>query len=200
MIRTEDILTSESGKRMLGYVSPVYDKSRIMLAIFEAIGREIDGLEFAITDIQNQFFPQTATWGLKYWEQQLGLPVNETLPVEIRRANVISRLATKYPMTRNRMERIINGYVQSQTAKVVEYFSEYSFAAILPIDEAVNYIEMGKAVYDAKPAHLAFIASPQTRETIIISDRVTTNMRRYHKVHELRVGMPLMKYQQEVVL
>lgn len=200
MIKTEQILTSESGKRMLGYVSPVYDKSRIMLAIFEAIGREIDSLDASITDIRDQFFPQTSTWGLKYWEQQLGLPVNETLPLEIRRANVISRLATKYPMTRNRMERIINGYVPSQTAKVVEYFSEYSFAAILPVDEEINYIEMGKAVYDAKPAHLRFIASPQVRETISITDRITITMRRYHKVYELRVGMPLMKYQQEVVL
>lgn len=196
----DEILTSESGKRMLSYVSPLYYQSRVILSIFEAIGREIDDLQKWIFEIRDQFFPQTATWGLRYWEEQLGLPINETLPIEIRRANIIARLATKYPMTRSRMERIINGYVPSKSAKVIEYFSDYSFAATLPVDEAIDYIEMGRAVYDAKPAHLVFIASPQTRETIIVSDRVTTNMRRYHKVYELRVGMPLMKYQQEVVL
>ena len=38
----EQILTSESAKQMIDYVSPIYGKSRIGLWLFQVIGLEID--------------------------------------------------------------------------------------------------------------------------------------------------------------
>lgn len=149
------MIKSPKGRKFLGYISPIYEQSVIMQAVMEAIGAEWDEAEKLADEVLAQLFPQTATWGLKYWEQQLGIPINETLPVEIRRANILSRLAMKHSMTRNRMEHIVNAYVPSKTAKVVEYIKAYIFAVLLPYGEPINFRELSKAVYDAKPAHLS---------------------------------------------
>ena len=41
----EQILTSESAKQMIDYVSPIYGKSRIGLWLFQVIGLEIDDVK-----------------------------------------------------------------------------------------------------------------------------------------------------------
>lgn len=45
-----------------------------------------------IKDVLAQCFADTATWGLKYWEEYLGIPVNENRPLSYRRSVVKSKL------------------------------------------------------------------------------------------------------------
>ena len=47
----EQILTSESAKQMIDYVSPIYGKSRIGLWLFQVIGLEIDDVKTICKDI-----------------------------------------------------------------------------------------------------------------------------------------------------
>ena len=51
----EQILTSESAKQMIDYVSPIYGKSRIGLWLFQVIGLEIDDVKTICEDISNDF-------------------------------------------------------------------------------------------------------------------------------------------------
>lgn len=76
---------------MLEYIAPIYGESTIMQALFQVSGLEIDDLRAWCTEIALQSFPQTATWGLKYWEQLLGIAVDETKNLTARREYVISR-------------------------------------------------------------------------------------------------------------
>ena len=78
-------ITSESGQRMLSYVAPIYYHSYVAMAIFQINGAEVDDLKAWTAEIKGQLFPQSATWGLKYWENELGIQINETLPIETSR-------------------------------------------------------------------------------------------------------------------
>lgn len=62
----EQILTSESAKQMIDYVSPIYGKSRIGLWLFQVIGLEIDDVKTICEDIFDQIFVDRATWGAPY--------------------------------------------------------------------------------------------------------------------------------------
>ena len=65
----EQILTSESAKRMIDYVSPIYGKSRIGLWLFQIIGLELDDVKEICDDIYDQIFVSRATWSFPYWEK-----------------------------------------------------------------------------------------------------------------------------------
>lgn len=77
--------------RMLEYLPPYYQASRVIEAILSAQGQEIDKLFEALDQTLEQFFVVSATWGLRYWEELLGLLVNETLPVDERRRQILAK-------------------------------------------------------------------------------------------------------------
>lgn len=102
----ESFPTSESAKKMLSYVSDgFYDKSYVGKWIFQVMGIEYDkALEIAM-DLPDQFFPETATWGLMYHELKWGLPVRQNLSYEERRMLIYQKRDYRAPMTPYRMEK-----------------------------------------------------------------------------------------------
>lgn len=151
---SNEILTSPSGQRMLSYVSPIYYQSKVMQAIFQVIGLEIDDLQKWVTQIREQLFPQTATWGLKYWEQVLGLPSNEAAALEERRRAILAKLAIRTPVTPSLVKQI----AQNSTGKpaiVENRIGPYTFRIIIESDgTGVDLQRLNKAIDEAKPAHL----------------------------------------------
>lgn len=77
--------------RMMIYLPPYYRESRVMNAIMEARGIEIDKFNYALNEILNQFFILTATWGLSFYEEKYGLPVNKNLDYVARRQRVLAK-------------------------------------------------------------------------------------------------------------
>lgn len=78
--------------RMLSYLQPgQYDRDRVMKAVYQTQGAEIDGLLFTLDEILKQYFIERATWGLRYYEEQFGLPVNEDLDPELRRRLIMAK-------------------------------------------------------------------------------------------------------------
>src|SRR5690554_1842230 len=85
-------ITSTRGKEMLSYLPPYYETSRVMRSILQAEGAEFDKLREALDETLNQFFVNTATWGLDQWEEELGLPITPDQLDAERRDKIISRL------------------------------------------------------------------------------------------------------------
>ncbi len=101
----ENFPTSESAKKMLGYVSDgFYDKSYVGKWLFQVMGAEYDKTLKIIEDLPAQFFPETATWGLMYHEIKWGLPVRPNLSYEERRRLIYLKRDYRAPMTPYRME------------------------------------------------------------------------------------------------
>lgn len=73
---------------MMSYVPLYYRDSDIFKAIMSAEGAEFDLLLQNTADFQNQFFIDTATWGLDLWEKNYGLAYDPNLSIEDRRSRI----------------------------------------------------------------------------------------------------------------
>lgn len=106
----ENFPTSESAKKMLGYVSDgFYDSSYVGKWLFQVMGIEYDKVLEIVTELPAQFFPETATWGLLYHEIKWGLPVRLNLSYEERRRLIYRKRDYRAPMTPYRMEIYLSG-------------------------------------------------------------------------------------------
>lgn len=152
----ENFPTSPAAKRMLKTVSPIYDKSYVAKWIFQVMGLEIDEAWKFIEELRFQAFPETATWGITYWEQRYNIPPDESLSIEERRQRVIIKRGKRSPMNPARIERIVRD-VTGREATVTEENGTYTFhISVLPGESMVDYQELINTVKSVKPSHLAF--------------------------------------------
>ncbi|WP_414836252.1 YmfQ family protein [Clostridium sporogenes] len=141
---------------MITYVSPIYEQSRVMQAIFEAIGYEWDVAEGLSHDMLKQFFPQTATWGLIYWEEAVSIVTNLTEGIERRRRKVIAKLQSRYAINPKRMALILKNYTGADVL-ITENIAPYTFEVKLTGREGFpkSLEDLYKEVKRIKPSHLA---------------------------------------------
>lgn len=151
------MITSPKGKEMLRYISPIYQKSKIEQAIYEAIGSEFDSAEELAEEVLLQLHPQTATWGISFWEQRLKLSVNENEDIERRRRKVIARLQSKAStITPKRMGMILSNFTGADI-NIVENVAPYTFQVNLTGKDGFpkSLEDLYKEVKRIKPSHLS---------------------------------------------
>lgn len=141
---------------MITYVSPIYEQSKVIQSIFEAIGYEWDTAELLANDILKQFFPQTATWGLIYWEEAVNVVNNPTEEIERRRRKVIAKLQSRYAINPKRMALILKNYTGADIL-ITEDIAPYTFEVKLTGREGFpkSLEDLYKEVKKIKPSHLA---------------------------------------------
>lgn len=149
-------MQSLKGSQMMEYISPALHDSKIEQAVYEAIGSEFDSLENIIEDIKLQLFPQTATWGLTWWEKRLGLQTNSSEDMEKRREKVIIKLQTRWPMTPLNMANIISTYTSTKVV-IIENVAPYTFEVDLLSNNGFpeDLVDLYKTVKRIKPSHEA---------------------------------------------
>lgn len=150
------MINSAKGRRLFGYISPIYDHAVIMQAVMEAIGSEWDDVDWLIEEVFSQLFPQTATWGIVYWERLVGIPRNDSLSIEQRRARVLTRMQTRWPMTKERMEQLVRTFSKDKQAYIRQFFNEYRFEVLFNLAQSIDLKTVNEVVSEAKPAHLDF--------------------------------------------
>jgi len=81
--------------------------------IMELIAVVLDEYHDRIDEVRDQFFVNTATWGLHFWEALVGLPVSENLSDEERRVLIINKLrnCSSEKCFVEGLEAIVNGMV-----------------------------------------------------------------------------------------
>lgn len=154
------MITSKKGQEMIKNISPIYDKSKIEKAIYEAIGLEFDNADYLVEEILKQMFPQTATWGLVFWEQRLNISINSNEEIEKRRQKVITKMQTKWPLTPERMVNILKNYTNAEI-EVIEGVDDFTFEVSLktrnkigdPLNEIINKVK------EVKPSHMSFVVA-----------------------------------------
>ncbi len=104
-IDLENFPSSSSALRMLDDVSTgFYEKSYVGKWIYQVMGLEYDDAFSLAEALPEQFFPETATWGLRYHEEKWGLLVRESLDYDERRRLIYQKRDYRAPMTPYRME------------------------------------------------------------------------------------------------
>lgn len=74
------------------YVPPNLMESRIFSQLINSEFTEADTFNQKAENLFQQAFIDTATWGLKYWEQFVGIEVDETLPLSYRRSRIKAKI------------------------------------------------------------------------------------------------------------
>lgn len=113
----------------------------------------------ALEDVMAQFFVDTATWGLALWEQQVGIKVDNKLPLAARRVAIKRKLVACGNTTAEMicaLAEMLTGY----EAKV-EVHDDYSFSLSFWSEQdhfaTIDTAELQAVVEQIKPAHLRLI-------------------------------------------
>lgn len=153
----KEILQSPKAQKIIDYVSPIYEDAYIGLWIFEVIGRELDWMAHYCVEYGYQVVPNTATWALKYYEQMYGIQTDESLPLEIRRANILSRTQDRAPLNPKKLAKIASLAANNAPVEVIEITGKHRF--ILSVTDIYDkkLIKTVRSVVDErKPAHLYY--------------------------------------------
>lgn len=148
-------ITSVRGQEMLTYFPAYYQTSRIMRSVLQAKGTEYDRLRQALTETLNQFFVDTATWGLDTWEDELGLPIMPEQPIEERRDKIKSRLRGHGTATGPIVRQVAEAYDKGKI-DIIEDFAAYTIIVQFVDTTGIppNLDDLKKAVRAVVPAHL----------------------------------------------
>jgi uncharacterized protein YmfQ (DUF2313 family) len=121
-------------QRMVEAAPSYYHYSKIYERVQEAIALDLDTLETKGDDLQLQLYVKTATWGLKYWEQAVGILPIETDTYETRRTKIINKLSGAGNFSADMVYNIAKEYTQGEVVidfepstenVVVEFIEDY---------------------------------------------------------------------------
>ena len=103
----------------------------------------------------NQFFVDSATYGLDYWERMLGIPKNN-FDYIIRRENIKAKMRSRGTTTISVIKNICEAYSNAEVDVVVNH-ADYSFVInfIGSIGVPGAFDELDKTINEIKPCHLA---------------------------------------------
>lgn len=94
-MRTFDFNTIPISERTEGMVdasADYYQESKLFFYLMNAKGLGYDSVNERLDDLALQLSPLTATWGLIYWEESVGLPMLDNEEYDARRPPVLARL------------------------------------------------------------------------------------------------------------
>lgn len=152
----DEFPTSETALRMLSRVSPVYDRAYIAKWLYQVMGLELDQAWSWVEELQNQAFPETATWGVPCWEQRYQLPIDATQPLSSRRRKLLTRRYRRTPINPARIEATAYA-ATGLVARVTQGPQAYTFHVWLSgLPDATAEARAKSAIDKIRPAHLAY--------------------------------------------
>ncbi|MCM3493246.1 YmfQ family protein [Paenibacillus lactis] len=140
----------------MGYLPSFYHGIRDMKAIANAEGAELDKLDERLVDLIDQYYPETATWALSRYEQDLSIPVSPSKPLEQRRSVVISKMRGSGKVSASMLKNVAQAYERGSievSVQPAEYKVTIHFRDTLGIPP--NLSDLQSAIEAIKPAHMA---------------------------------------------
>lgn len=128
-----------------------------METIYDVQGTELGGLLYYLNDIFKQFFIDTATWGLVYWENEYGLETNLTMSYEERREVIKAKKRGQGTTTKEMIKNVAEAFSGGEV-NIIEDNANYSFIVqFVGIKGIPKNMQIFKNMLeDIKPAHLAY--------------------------------------------
>lgn len=134
---------------------PSFANNEIDIQIQDALENELLTLLDEKNDLLDQFFIDTATWGLDDWEDLLKIKTNSKLDFDTRRSNIKAKLRGKGTTTIEVIKAISEAYTKTNVD--VEVFSNLFSFTLSFITNNCSYntiLELDKKIEEIKPCHL----------------------------------------------
>jgi uncharacterized protein YmfQ (DUF2313 family) len=142
--------------KVKGYIAPLYALDITTGGLLDSGADEIEALETDIASVLQQFFVDTATWGLAQWESFLGIAGVEGKPDNERRSVIKSKLRGSGTVTVSLLQNIAEAYDHGTievTEQPVLYQVKVRFVDTL--GRPPNLPDIQRAIEAAVPAHIA---------------------------------------------
>ena len=134
---------------------PSFYDNDITKPIQDSFTVEADLINNNVEDTLNQFFVDSATFGLDYWEKMLGISRNNN-DIQTRRDNIKAKMRSRGTTSIEVIKNICEAYSYGEVEIVVDH-SNYSFEInfIGSIGVPKAFAELDKTINEIKPCHLA---------------------------------------------
>lgn len=122
-----------------------------------ALAPEVGMLIAAIDELLKQFFVDTATWGLEFWERELGLVSDTTKSYERRREMIKAKLRGAGTTTKEMIQNVAAAFSGGDV--VVEEEPEkahFTIRFVGTVGIPPNMAGLTKTLEEIKPAHLSY--------------------------------------------
>ncbi|MFC4101717.1 YmfQ family protein [Paenibacillus xanthanilyticus] len=149
-------MPNNRGDIMLNDLPSYYADSKIVRNITAREAEELDRFHAAARDVLDQFFVETATWGLAQWERICGLPVNEGKPIDQRRSVIKSKMRGAGTVTLAVIKNVVDSY-QNGEVDIQENFGGYEVVITFIGKRGVppNLEDVEATLREIVPAHLS---------------------------------------------
>lgn len=146
---------------LMRYLPWYYHESPEMLQLQVIVAEDVGALRnYAMPDLLQQMFIRTATWGLDYWEHELGIVTDLGNSYARRREIILAKLRGSGTSTKERIKNVAEAFSGGEV-DVIEYNEEYrfevKFIGVLGIPpNMAGFLNM---LDEVKPAHLGYYIS-----------------------------------------
>ena len=143
---------------LLDLLPPFYHNSTFVKACMSSQNVERNFIKESIEDLVNNLYVDTATWGLDYFEEELGLKTDKSKSYEERRERIKAKKrgsgTTTVKMIKDTSLAFDCGEVE-----VTEMYSDYMFKLKFVSEKGRprNLDDFKNAIDEIKPAHLSYI-------------------------------------------
>lgn len=143
---------------LMRYMPRYYSrKTGLIKSIEDASALEIARILYRLEDLKKQYFIDTATWGLAWYERDLGIATDISKPYIYRREIIKARLRGRGTITKQLIINTAKAF-SGGDVDVIEYPSEFrfvvKFVGILGIPP--NMAGLKEEIENIKPAHLLY--------------------------------------------
>ena len=134
---------------------PSFYDNDITKPIQDSFSVEANSINDEVENTLNQFYVDSATFGLDYWEKMLGISKNNN-DIQTRRANIKAKMRSRGTTSIEVIKNICEAYSYGEVEIVVDH-SNYSFEInfIGSIGVPKAFAELDKTINEIKPCHLA---------------------------------------------
>lgn len=133
---------------------PYFYDNDIARPIQNALEEEVNNINNNMTELLNQLFVDSATYGLDYWERMLGIKKNN-FDVYTRRENIKAKMRSRGTTTIAVIKNICEAYSNGIVEIIVNH-ADYSFIIDFVGTTGVPqaFAELDKTINEIKPCHL----------------------------------------------
>jgi hypothetical protein len=167
---------SERIDRMLGQAPDYYETSVIYQKIQAVQGDEYDSLEEKNADLKAQLRIKTATWGLRYYEETLHIPIFTADNYEVRRSRVLAKWRSPGNFSAALIKAVCESFVNGQVDVSIDLVNSMVLIKFVgPLGVPENIADVDKAVDGIIHAHLGWDFSYRYMRLNQIDQVITIN-------------------------
>lgn len=142
---------------MIRYLPTFYYGSLDVDEMMKSEGEAFDKFNADIYDVLDQFYIESATWGLDIWEREFAIVSQPNDSYEQRRARLRAKITGTGTFTPADAQALANQFNEPKTAEYIRIPNKYQFKIRHNVDHLIDFKGMIKAFEEMKPAHLRHI-------------------------------------------